>query len=271
MSSDTVKIDIINNALAHFTQTTIVTLSEDTVARLAATTIFDETRDRLLVDYPWNFAIKRKTLTPPAEQTPTSITYSETTATVTKATHGYSTDMYIRVAGANESAYNGDWQITVVNVNSFTYTMDDTPTANASGTLTIQHVPGFEYDYHYALPSDYLRLMELYEPTNLVHAVENGYILCDEDEKILIKYIRQVTDYTVWPIIARSCLSIALAIKMLPKIRGVSDVNTRIELQREFRDEILRAYTLNAIEGNPNIPKDMQSTDKGNYSWQTER
>ena len=271
MSSDTVKIDIINLALAHFTQTTIVTLSEDTVARIAATTIFDEIRDRLLVDYPWNFAIKRKTLTPPAEQTPTSIAYSGTTATVTKSTHGYSTDMYVRVAGANESEYNGDWQITVTTANAFTYTMDDTPTANASGTLTIQHVPGFEYDYHYALPSDYLRLLELYDPPNLVHAVENGYILCDEDEKILIKYIRQITDYTLWPVAARQCLATALAMGMMPKIRGVSDVNTRVRLQEELEREILRAYTLNAIEGNPNIPKDMQGMDKGNYSWQTER
>lgn len=271
MSSDTVKIDIINLALAHFTQTTIVTLSEDTVARIAATTIFDEIRDRLLVDYPWNFAIKRKTLTPPAEQTPTSITYSTTTATVTKATHGYSTDMYVRVAGANQDEYNGDWQITVTNANVFTYTMDDTPTANASGTLTIQHVPGFEYDYHYALPSDYLRLFELYDPANLVHAVENGYILCDEDEKILIKYIRQITDYTLWPVAARQCLSVALAIVMLPKIRGVSDVNTMAKLETIFDMKIARAYTLNAIEGKPNVPKDMQSMDKGNYSWQSER
>lgn len=244
---------------------------EDTGERIAATDIFAEIRDRLLIDYPWNFSIKRKTLTPPAEQTPTSITYSTTTATVTKSTHGYSTDMYVRVAGANQSEYNGDWQITVTNANVFTYTMDDAPTANATGTLTIQHVPGFEFDYHYALPSDCLRILELYDPPNLKHAIEAGYLLCNEDEKILIKYIKQVTDYTLWPIHARKCLAISLAIEISPRLKGIADAKTRLTLQEEFYREILRAYTLNAIEGNPNIPKDMQSLDSGNSSWATER
>lgn len=271
MSSDSVQIDIINSTLAKLGAVRIATLTEDTVERIAATDIFGELRDRLLIDYPWNFSIKRKTLTPPSEQTPTSITYSTTTATVTKTAHGYATDMYVRVAGANETPYNGDWQITVTNANVFTYTMDSTPTANATGTLTIQHVPGFEYDYHYALPSDCLRVLELYDPPNLIHAIEAGYLLCDEDEKILIKYIKQVTDYTLWPIPARKCLAIILAIEIAPRLKGVSDVNTRVRLQEEFEREILRAYVLNAIEGKPNIPKDMQSSDKGNYSWQTER
>mgnify|MGYP001559671950 CR=1 FL=1 len=179
--------------------------------------------------------------------------------------------MYVRVAGANQDEYNGDWQITVTNANVFTYTMDDTPTGNATGTLTIQHVPGFEFDYHYALPSDSLRVLELYDPANLKYAIESNYLLCDEDEKILIKYIKQVTDYTLWPPPARKCLAFALAIEMSPRIRGVADVSTRVRLKEEFEKEVLRAYVLNAIEGNPNVPKDMQSMDKGNSSWQSEK
>ena len=271
MSSDTIQVDIINSALAEFGATRIASLTEDTVERITATDIFAEVRDRLLADYSWNFAIKRKSLTPAAEQTPTSITYSGTTATVNLTAHGYSADMFVRIAGANQDPYNGDWLVASASTNSFTYVMDDTPTANASGTLTVEQVPGFEYDYLYTLPSDNLRILELYEPADLKYVIESNYLMCDEDEKIWIKYIKQVTDYTLWPPPARKCLALALAVKMSPKLRGVADVSTRTRLKEDLETELLRAYVVNAIEGNPNTPKEMQSLDKGNFSWQTER
>lgn len=281
MSSDDIKVAIINSALAKFTQARITTLSEDTQERINSTTVFDVVRDRLLIDYDWNFAIKRKTLTPPAEMTPSSITYSGTTATVTLSAgnmttlssigHGAVTTLHIYVSGASPDDYNGTFQITGSTGNTFTYEMDENPGANASGTIVVYPVPGFEFDFLFVLPTTCLRVTEMYDPAEINYTVEDGNIYCDEDEKIQIKYVQQVTDYTLWPPSAKNCLSILLAIEILPSIRGVADVNTRIRLLEEFDKEVLRAYVLNAIEGKPNIPKDMQSLDKGNSSWQTEK
>lgn len=67
-----------------------------------------------------------------------SITRSSSTATVTTAaSHGYSTDDWITIAGASESGYNGTFQITKTAATTFTYALGSlTPSTPASGTIT---------------------------------------------------------------------------------------------------------------------------------------
>lgn len=266
MSSDSIQISIINSALEKCGSPLIVTLTDDTARRISATTIFDEVRDKLLNKYPWNFAIKRKTLTPPAEKTLTSITYSGTTATATLVAHGYATDMYITISGATPTNYNGTFPITA-STDTFTYTMDEAPTSNASGTIKAQLVPGFEYDNLFSLPSDCLRVLEMFG-ISTPYVIEDRYIMSDEEE-INIKYIKQVIDYTLYPSTAKVCLSLALAAEIAPKITG--DKMDRIKFLQELEIEILEAFKMNVFEGNPNISKDMQGVSSGDYSWQKER
>ncbi|NIU00226.1 MAG: hypothetical protein GWN01_04605, partial [Nitrosopumilaceae archaeon] len=67
-----------------------------------------------------------------------SITYSGTTATATiSAGHSFLDDMYLTIAGANESLYNGTFQITNVTSTTFDYTMSDTPSSNATGSPVV--------------------------------------------------------------------------------------------------------------------------------------
>lgn len=61
----------------------------------------------------------------------TSITKSGTTATVTCPSHGYSSSDEVDITGATDALYNGNFVITVVDANTFTYTMTSTPAANA--------------------------------------------------------------------------------------------------------------------------------------------
>jgi len=71
----------------------------------------------------------------------TSITSSSTTATATTtAAHGLSTNMYVRVGGANQACYNGDFQITVTGLQTFTYTMGSTGASPATGTITLNRL-----------------------------------------------------------------------------------------------------------------------------------
>lgn len=79
-------------------------------------------------------------------QSVASITRSSSTATVTtSASHGYSTDDWITIAGASQSGYNGTFQITKTAATTFTYSLGTlTPATPASGTITarlgyIQH------------------------------------------------------------------------------------------------------------------------------------
>ena len=71
-------------------------------------------------------------------QSVSSITRSSSTATVTTAaSHGYSSNDWITIAGASESGYNGTFQITSTAATTFTYSVASlTPTTPATGTIT---------------------------------------------------------------------------------------------------------------------------------------
>lgn len=69
------------------------------------------------------------------DKTVTSITRSTTTATVTATGHGYTTNDKINIRGAGQSEYNGDFTVTVVDANTFTYTVSGSPATPATGTI----------------------------------------------------------------------------------------------------------------------------------------
>lgn len=66
----------------------------------------------------------------------TSLVRSGTTVTGTAAVHGFTTGSYVKVAGANEPAFNGVFTVTVVNSSTFTYTVTESGSGSATGTLT---------------------------------------------------------------------------------------------------------------------------------------
>ena len=69
-------------------------------------------------------------------KTVSSITSSSTTATVTLANNGFFNGETITIAGASQSQYNGEFAITVVNSNTFTYSMSGSAVLPATGTIT---------------------------------------------------------------------------------------------------------------------------------------
>lgn len=68
----------------------------------------------------------------------TSITRSGSTATVTVAAHGIpiGKQFKVRIAGAVETEYNGDFDAVSATATTFTYTVSGTPTTPATGTIT---------------------------------------------------------------------------------------------------------------------------------------
>ena len=69
-------------------------------------------------------------------QASVTITRSGTTATVSHTSHGLSTNDKVEIEGASPNDYNGVKQITVVDANSYTYTVTDGITTPATGTIT---------------------------------------------------------------------------------------------------------------------------------------
>jgi len=73
----------------------------------------------------------------------TSITRSGYAATATVTAHGYAVGDETNILGANELAYNGLQTVaSVPTANTFTYTVQGTPTSPATGTITAAKVTG---------------------------------------------------------------------------------------------------------------------------------
>ena len=70
-----------------------------------------------------------------------TLTSSSSTATLTTTiAHGLSTNMYIKVAGADQTEYNGVHQVTVTGASTVTYSITGAPASPATGTITYQHL-----------------------------------------------------------------------------------------------------------------------------------
>ena len=71
-----------------------------------------------------------------------SLTRDGTTVTATVAAgHGFAAGQTVRIAGANEPDYNGDFVVTSTGSTTFTYTIAATPATPATGTITAKRAP----------------------------------------------------------------------------------------------------------------------------------
>ena len=97
--------------------------------------------------------LKTTLATAPIPKAISSLTCSGSTATAISSTHGFSTGDLVVISGANESEYNGEYQITVVDPDNFTYTMScgSHPTASGAPVATI----GVELKAKYSVVHDH--------------------------------------------------------------------------------------------------------------------
>jgi len=91
-------------------------------------------------------------------KTISSITYVNTTATLTTATaHGLTTGAYVSITGTTPAAYSGVFKITVTSTTVFTYIMASTPAGNATvvGTYLNQATTPVNTLMNYTLNTSY--------------------------------------------------------------------------------------------------------------------
>lgn len=75
-------------------------------------------------------------MTPQAAKSVTTITSTSGIATVSQTSHGYADGDLITIAGATPTAYNGSFNITYVDANTYTYPVPLGTTSPATGTIT---------------------------------------------------------------------------------------------------------------------------------------
>jgi hypothetical protein len=111
-----------------------------------------------------------------------TLTRTSTTANVYVSTgHGFKDKQVVLIAGANETAYNGEYEITYVDANNFTYTVAGSPATPATGTITAKAASlGWTAIYSTSdtlivqSPAGEGCLYRLYEPANGVVPWQGG-------------------------------------------------------------------------------------------------
>lgn len=106
-------------------------------------------------------------LTAQSPQTLTSLTQSGGTATAVKTAHGFADGDPVLIAGADQSGYNGLVNITYVDANTFTYSVDSATVTPATGTIT---ATGYDESYFPAVN------YATYQNLDLVLHATNGTI-----------------------------------------------------------------------------------------------
>jgi hypothetical protein len=82
-----------------------------------------------------------------ADKTVATLTRSLTTATATATAHGFTTDDQVNIRGAAQSDYNGDFLVTVVDADTFEYTVSGSPVTPATGTIRANNGPEVRDSY----------------------------------------------------------------------------------------------------------------------------
>lgn len=140
--------------------------------------------------------------------------------------------------------------------------------ARADISAQVATAPAFEFDYAYTIPTDCLRVWELYG-SDETWVVEGGQLLTNQEEEIYIRYVKRVTESGRFNPAYCNVLATLLGAELATKL--ADDQKMRVALLEESEKILIpQAYHLNAIEGNRPLHKNEQGLDKGNFTWQTE-
>lgn len=129
---------------------------------------------------------------------------------------------------------------------------------------TLRLIPMHEYDYMFALPSDWLRVFKAVEPVSNQYEIENGYVLTDNNT-LQLRYISLVTSVTKYPKAFTEALATKLAAELALSLAGKHEL--KANLLKELYTVILpEAKRINAIEAIPKTRYKFPSEDL--TSWQ---
>ena len=187
------KTNIVNQALIALGELVISDVDSDTSKR--ATTmkeLYDIKLNYLLRKFNWKFAIKRIQL----DVLEYYLDFDGMSAApvvgevVSGATGEGTVAAFIYTSATAGRLYLQD--VTIGFVDNEALSGDGSFSANANGVETAA-TPLNDFSYKFALPSDYIRLIEL-NPNYISYRIEQNLILCDESSTLDIRYVYDVFD-----------------------------------------------------------------------------
>jgi hypothetical protein len=209
-------------------------------------------RQAFLRKHHWNFAIRRKRLTPTYKTITNVAAGAGSKIRITIAAHGWATgDRVTIVEVAGVTSANGSRYITVIDANNFD--LDDSlfsGTYTASGRATL--APAFDYTYQITLPTDCLKVVQVNENDEKFR-VEDGMLLLD-DSTANIKYVYDNTTYSKWDSAAYECFQIYLAWDICEAVTRSTEKQEG--LLKALKDELKKCKNIDANEDIPDKLRD---------------
>ncbi len=276
------EIDLVNQALDRISAGNISLTSQSDVKGVAANLHYTRIRDSLLRSYEWNFARKRATLsiinkiTLETKPEPSAWVVGDVITGVESGTTGTIVTVLSEIE--YEVAYmTGDFTdgevIASATVYGLTYngaplyyededellvwydsSGESQVACNAGYPIVEASAPDFEWAYQYLLPSDYLRLIKVYEddgtddPEMRYHP-EGNRILTNYTE-LNIRYVSKVTDTTLFDPLFYELFVLKLALALVNPLAGTKAADLKEEIRRDLLVVEARARCISAQESN---------------------
>jgi hypothetical protein len=214
--------------------------------------LYEPSRDYIMSSFPWKFAMKRAIYDiDDYIKTVTSIT-AATPPVLTAASHGIAEGRGVYLYDTGDSDYDEKvWVATSVGTNVMTlYKLDGVTavpgvTYGAQTAGYIYPAPLQDYEYEFALPSDYLA-MHIVGNGHSEYEIEGGYLQIG-DTGPEIRYIAKITTvskYSTWFIQSLACY---LAAELAGSLAGKLDMKKAL-MEELYRIILPRAQQNNAFE-----------------------
>lgn len=260
------KLSICNKALrllgvAKITQSNLDNNSNEQARIL--NDIYDSVLDEVLSSHPWNFAIKRATLTELgglittwAEQGTTNVWQAALTTEPARVefngTEGTEKTSIATLTGANQWY----WASNIL----YIYSTSDPDTAYISPGIDAI-IPEFEYNNTFSLPSDCLRVIRM-KNDDAEFVKEEQRLLTDESaDDAKIQYIAQITDTTKFS--AGFIMAFAQRLASEMTIPTTNSPTLAQEAYGLYKDKLDEAKGMDAQEGS--------GRELENLSWEDSR
>ena len=253
MSSSTTQVSICNMALRLIGATRITSITASSEEARVLNDIWTDTLDEVLAAHPWNFAIKRATLT--------ELGGTVETWTASGTTNVWQAALTTEPARVEFDGTEGTEKTSVAACTSardwywasdvlYAYSTSDPDTAYTTISALIAE---FEYDHAYDLPSDCLRLIRM-EESDSDFVREGARIFADEDE-CKIQYIARITDETTYTPAFITAFAARLAAEIAyPLTNSATVVKAMYE---NYKDKLRIAKGMDAQEGLPQKQQDL--------------
>lgn len=133
--------------------------------------------------------------------------------------------------------------------------------------------PAFRFNYQYTLPSDFIRVQEIFQQ-NSDYVIEGTKLLTDDTAPLKMRYVSRVTDTSLFDPLFVDALVLLIVIKIGARIQGDA-FDPRASAQ-ELQQVLLEAKMVDAQDGSPqqlqintftNSRQNRTTNNYGSYSW----